>query len=149
MALTTISATGRRLLRRCQFPDPADKRNVMTNSSNILAEAPESENRRKAHRLLCSDLITVHWGSGRGYGVQEAAVLEDYSPTGASLYIAVPIEPGVAVTIHTTGESFGAQVLRCEWRDNGYLVGIEFDKPRLEESPFLPDHLVDPQDLGL
>jgi hypothetical protein len=131
------------------FPKPADKRRVIKNACNTLPAAPEPDNRRKSHRLLCSDLITVHWGSGRGYGLQEAAVLEDFSPTGASLYIAVEIQSGAAVTIRTAGESFGAQVLRCEWRDNGYLLGIEFDKPRHEESSFLPDHLVDPKDLGL
>jgi hypothetical protein len=131
------------------FPEAADKRKVMKNAHNTLPAAPGPENRRKSHRLLCSDLITVHWGSGRGYGLQEAAVLEDYSPTGASLSMGVEIEPGVAVTIRTTWESFGALVLRCEWRDNGYLLGIEFDKPRHEKSPFRPDHLVDPKDLGL
>jgi hypothetical protein len=129
------------------LPEPADKRKVMKNAYNTFPAAPD--NRRKSHRLLCSDLITLHWGSGRGYGLQEAAVLEDYSPTGASLYMAVEIEPGVPVTIRTAWESFGAQVLRCEWRDNGYLLAIEFDKPRFEESSFLPDHLVDPKDLGL
>ena len=110
---------------------------------------PKKESRRKSHRLLCSDLITVSWEGGRGYRFREAAVLEDYSPTGASLYMPVKIEPGTEIAIRTSWESFGAQVRRCEWRDDGYLLGIEFDIPRHEKSPFVPDHLVDPKDLGL
>jgi|ERR1035438_2010892 hypothetical protein len=121
----------------------------MIKADNTYAAHRDPENRRKSHRLLCSDLITVHWGSGRGFGRKEAAVLEDYSPTGASLYIDVKIEPGTAVTIRTDWESFGAQVHRCVWRDNGYLLGVEFDQPRMEETCFVPDHLVDPNDIGL
>jgi hypothetical protein len=122
---------------------------TMIEENDICLAGAEPDNRRKSYRLLCSDLIRVHWGSGRGVGLQEAAVLEDYSPTGASLYIPVKIEPGVAITIRTAWDCFTALVRRCEWRENGYLLGIEFDEPRLEETAFLPDHLVDPKDVGL
>lgn len=117
---------------------------------DTFAAARQQGNRRLSRRLLCSDLITVCWDLGRGgYGFRETAVLEDYSPTGASLYMTVQVQPGAAITIRTGQESFGAQVRRCEWRDNGYLLGVEFDEPRDEESLFTPDHLVDPEALGL
>ena len=123
-----------------------DKREVMIVENDINTSAAD---RRKYCRLLCSDLITVHWGSGRGFARRETAVLEDYSAVGASLFIAVKIDTGAAITIRTPEESFGALVRRCEWRDNGYLLGIEFDRPRPEGDPFTPDHLVDPEELGI
>jgi hypothetical protein len=104
---------------------------------------------RGYRRLLCSDLITVQWRNERGNLREEAAVLEDYSATGAGMYIATRIEPGVAITICTDWESFVGWVRRCVWRDNGYLLGIEFDEPRPEEALFTPDHMLDPEDLGL
>ncbi len=110
---------------------------------------PTPAYRRKSHRLLCSDLISVHWNNGRGFALQEEAVIEDYSSTDASLFMAVKIEPGVAIKIRTDWESFGALVQRCAWRDNGYLLGIEFDEPRPESASFTPDHLVDPEELGI
>jgi hypothetical protein len=121
----------------------------MSNEKNVCTAVADMENRREYRRLLCSDLITVHWGSGRGSVFREAAVLEDYSATGASLYIVSKIEPGVAITIRTALESFGALVLRCVWREDGYLLGVEFDEPRVEGVAFMPDHLLDPEELGI
>ena len=119
----------------------ADKQGVMI-SSSATTEG------RKYRRLLCSDLITVHWASGRGFAREEVAVLEDYSANGAGLYITTRIEPGEAVTIRTAGEAFGGQVKRCTWRDDAWLLGIEFDETRSGEALFQPDHLVDPEELG-
>lgn len=116
----------------------------MTNENGGGSGSPEKENRRRSHRLLCSDLISVRWEGQRGRTCREAAVLEDYSPTGASLSIETRIDPGIAVTIVTAWESFGAIVRRCEWRDRGYFLGIEFDEPRSHETAFVPDHLLDP-----
>ena len=121
----------------------------MTNKKEVPMAVPAIHDRRVAPRLLCSDLITVHWGNGRGIGRQEAAVIEDYSPTGASISIEVRIEPGTPVVLRAEQESFGAVVKRCERRDKGYLLGIEFDHPRLNEDSFVPDHLFDPNELGI
>jgi len=110
------------------------------------AAAPQ---RRMVRRLLCSDLITVHWQTQRGVARRETVVIEDYSPAGASLSAEAKIEPGTAITLRTHLESFGALVRRCERRDDGYLLGVEFDQPRLEENSFLPDHLFDPNELGI
>jgi hypothetical protein len=121
---------------------------MMMNKNHAEPPWVEPGNRRGTHRLLCADLITVHWGTGRGTARREAAVIEDYSPTGASLFIEVKIDPGIEVTIVTPQESLGAVVRRCERREQGYLLGVEFDKPRNEEGAFIPDHLLDPRELG-
>ena len=122
---------------------------MMNETDPELALAEEPENRRLAHRLLCADLIAVHWGTGRGTARREFAVLEDYSTAGASLSIEVRIEPGVGVTLGAAGESLRAVVRRCERREHGYLLGVEFDEPRSEQDSYIPDHLLDPRELGL
>src|ERR1700683_1712469 len=76
-----------------------DKREVMIVENDIYTSTADPGDRRKCCRLLCSDLITVHWGSGRGFARRETAVLEDYSAVGASLFIAVKIDPGAAITL--------------------------------------------------
>ena len=124
-----------------------DKNKLMINEDNIGTGGADSRNRRTADRLLCSDLITVRWSGGRGIQRREAAVIEDYSPVGASLSIETKIEPGTAITLQTDWETFGAVVRHCQWRDQAYLLGIEFDEPRLEEDSFVPDHLLDPNEL--
>jgi len=106
-------------------------------------------NRRDRRRLLCSDLITVRWSSGRGFAQEEVAVLEDYSHTGAGLFLSRKIDAGVSIRLRTDWESFGAWVRHCEWRENGYILGVEFDEPRPEDGAFVPDHLVDPAEIGL
>lgn len=120
----------------------------MINKNHAEPALDEPDNRRGTHRLLCADLITVHWGTGRGTSRREAAVIEDYSPTGASLFIEVKIEPGIDVTLVTPQETLGAVVRRCERREQGYLLGLEFDKPRNKEGAFIPDHLLDLRELG-
>lgn len=121
----------------------------MMNEDNIGRGAAAARDRRTADRLLCSDLITVGWSAGRGIRRREAAVIEDYSPVGASLSIEVKIDPGTAITLQTEWETFGAVVRHCQWRDHGYLLGIEFDQPRMEEDSFVPDHLLDPNELSI
>ena len=93
-----------RLLPRIHYRNLTDKREVMIVETDIYTS---NADRRKYGRLLCSDLITVHWGSGRGFARRETAVLEDYSAVGASLFIAVKIDSGAAITLRTPEESFG------------------------------------------
>jgi hypothetical protein len=121
----------------------------MTKYQAFRHYAADPEDRRSHRRLLCSDLITLHWKTDRGMPRQEIAVLEDYSANGAGLYIQSKIELGTEITVRTAWDLFGARVRRCIWRDDGYLLGVEFDKPRPEPSGFEPDHLLDPDDLRI
>lgn len=83
----------------------------------------------------------------RGFPREEVAVLEDYSRVGAGLFLPFRIDQGVAITVHTEWESFGATVRHCAWRDNGYLLGVEFHEPRPDGEVYMPDHLLDLGDL--
>lgn len=104
---------------------------------------------RTHRRLLCSDLVTVCWTGVRGFPREEVAVLEDYSSIGAGLFLTVKIDPGVPVRLRTEWESFSGMVKHCAWRENGYLLGIEFDQPRSDSEAYTPDHLLDLADLSL
>jgi hypothetical protein len=143
------------VLRNRENINPVDKQDVMpadydSKSDHLLnSDGPDTMDRRYQRRLLCSDLITVRWSTGRGFAQQEVAVLEDYSETGAGLFLIRKIDAGVPILLQTQWESFGAWVRHCEWRENGYLLGVEFDNPRPEDTAFVPDHLVDLTELGL
>ncbi len=114
-----------------------------------MSEDSRTSNQRGRRRLLCSDLVMICWAGARGFPREEVAVLEDYSSKGAGLFLPVKIEPGVSITLRTEWESFGATVRHCSWRENGYLLGVEFDQPRDDSEVFVPEHLVDIADLGI
>lgn len=140
MAIVVISTAAS--CRQRIAPALADKHHEMDDRSN-------DQNQRADRRLLCSDLVTVRWTGARGFIREEVAVLEDYSTIGAGLFMAVRIDPGVVVSLRTQWESIEATVRHCSWRDNGYLLGIEFDRPREGDGLYVPEHLLDLADLEL
>ena len=113
------------------------------------AEGFENEEQRTDRRLLCSDLVTVRWTGVRGFAREEVAVLEDYSKIGAGLFMPVKIDPGMSITLRTEWESIAATVRHCSWRENGYVLGVEFDRPRAGDEVYMPEHLLDLSDLEL
>lgn len=106
-------------------------------------------NQRSHRRLLCSDLVSVCWIGARGFPREEIAVLEDYSRIGAGLFLTVRIDPGVSINLRTEWETFGATVVHCSWRENGYLLGVAFNQPRTDTEIYVPEHLLDLADLEL
>jgi len=107
----------------------------------------ENEEHRTDRRLLCSDLVTVRWTGARGFTREEVAVLEDFSRIGAGLFMAAKINPGMPIRIRTEWESIPATVRHCSWRENGYVLGVEFDQPRDGDKLYVPEHLLDLADL--
>ncbi|HXJ38524.1 MAG TPA: PilZ domain-containing protein [Bryobacteraceae bacterium] len=99
-------------------------------------------NRRVSTRHLCSDLISVRWSSGRGFSREAIAVMEDFSVTGAGLFMENKIGVGEAVRLRNEQVSLAAWVRRCEWRDNGYLIAVEFDEPLPDNCFFVPKHVL-------
>ena len=69
--------------------------------------------RRAQKRNLCSDLIQVRWKSAEGARHEEIAIMEDYSPSGASLFMGVPIERGTQVRLSPKGEDLLGVVRYC------------------------------------
>ena len=100
--------------------------------------------RRRSHRLLCSDLIRIYWKEENGGPQEVVAVLEDYSQAGASLFVGVPIPVGVRATLRSSREKIAVSVRYCVQAPNGYLTGISFEQAAPD---FLPSHTLNPDRL--
>lgn len=100
---------------------------------------PISE-RRLEKRLLCSDLVKVRWFDRLGDRREEIVVLENYSVSGANLFMGVSIREGAQVTLCGGGEELLATVCHCFPAPNGYLAGVRFREPSLR---YVPEHLLD------
>jgi hypothetical protein len=104
-------------------------------------------NRRAERRLLCSDLVKARWVTAAGERREEVAILEDLSPSGASLFLGVPAPAGVPLTLATPEREFKGKVRHCTPTNNGYLIGVEFPEAggwRGEDAAaYTPEHLLD------
>jgi len=89
---------------------------------------PEAD-RRKRRRSLCSELVEVSFvdQSGREFAV--TGLLEDVAQGGACINSSVPVSIGRPVHLRTRdGEwEIDAVVRHCEMKEEGYLLGIQFD----------------------
>jgi hypothetical protein len=104
---------------------------------------------RRADRLLCSNLVQISWMGAHRRFRKEIAVLENISKAGLglALFVGVPLESGTELSILANGLELSGQVIRCVFRENGYIVGLELDK-RWTFVPgsvdrFTPEHLLD------
>lgn len=101
--------------------------------------------RRKEPRLWCSDLVHVwgrHGGRWKRLGV---AVLEDISPSGACIQLESPLQRGDAVRLKHDAWLVEGEVRYCNYRDEGYFVGIELTgSHKWSQEQFRPKHLTDP-----
>jgi hypothetical protein len=122
------------------FPDCADKSNV----SNLKFAEQRLEN-----RLLCADIVEVHWVDRAGRPRQSRAVLEDVSPSGLCLQFETPVPRDTRVRIVSRRAEFSGSVRYCVHQAIGYFVGVKFD-PGLKwaRKRFLPRHLFDPRRLA-
>jgi hypothetical protein len=103
--------------------------------------------RRKAKRLLCSDLVQLYWQEPDGLPYREIAILENVSVTGVGLFTGVPVPVGTAVRIAANDIELTGHVSQCVFRENGYIVGLDLDEKSRRErrcsGEFLPQHLLD------
>ena len=102
------------------------------------------QERRTENRMLCADVLEVHW---RDHGVHShclTALLEDISPSGACLQLEKAIPLGASISWNSSGYEFTGKVRYCVYREIGYFVGVEF-APGLKwsQSTFEPQHLLD------
>src|SRR5690348_13476386 len=108
---------------------------------SIRTSCRHPHNRRAVKRLLCSDLIRVTWDEGRAGGAHdEMAVIEDFSPQGASLFLGVRIPEQSALTLHTPDGDLRGVCCHCGRAPNGYLAGISFQS---DAGEYVPQHLLD------
>src|ERR1700682_5697891 len=101
--------------------------------------------RRFELRLLCADVVEVHWeANGRNHRC--TAGLDDISPSGACLQVERPIPVLTTICIRREGVELTGTVKYCSLREVGYFLGVEF-KPGCRWSPdsFRPLHLLNPR----
>jgi hypothetical protein len=100
--------------------------------------------RRVETRMLCSELVDVHWVDTHGRRRQAVANLEDISTSGLCLQMDGPIRLDTVVRIcHPKGE-FRGVVRYCLYREIGYFLGVQF-LPGCAWSPeqYQPQYLLD------
>lgn len=104
--------------------------------------------RRNETRMLCADLVDVHWKDKAGKTKTAVANLEDISLSGACLQMENTVPLGTMVKITCSKGGFGGKVTYCVYREIGYFIGIEFG-PEFQWSlqKFKPQHYLDPRRL--
>lgn len=104
--------------------------------------------RRLEPRLLCADLMDVHWKDKHGRLRKAVANLEDISLSGMCLQMETPVPRETLLRIAHPKSRFQARVRYCVFRETGYFVGVEFEPGcRWSVRRFRPKHLLDPRDL--
>lgn len=103
----------------------------------------KSEQRRRAAREMCSDLIQISLQDQRGHWVRETGLLEDVSLHGMCISLNIPITVGRLVHLHARGFRGEARVRSCELGDYSYLLGVEFsDGFEWDRKKWKPKHLL-------
>jgi hypothetical protein len=105
--------------------------------------------RRIEPRLLCADLISVHWKDKSGRLRRATANLEDISLSGMCLQLDTPVPRETLLRIGVDPRNrFQARVRYCVFRETGYYLGVQFEPGfRWSQRRFRPKHLLDPRDL--
>jgi hypothetical protein len=102
------------------------------------------QDRRTEGRMLCADMIHVHWTPPEGRRRSTTALLEDISPSGACLQLEFDIPVGSRVCWETPKQKFDGRVRYCVYREIGYFVGVEFSHDtKWSEASYQPGHLLD------
>jgi hypothetical protein len=104
--------------------------------------------RRFEPRMLCADLVDIHWKDPNGRSRRGVANLEDISLSGACLQVDRPVILGSVIHISYPGGELNGIVKYCVFREIGYFLGVEFDAgSRWSQRDYRPQHLLDPRRL--
>lgn len=102
------------------------------------------QDQRREARMLCADMVEVHWEDERKQPQRALALLEDISSYGACLQLENAVPLGTKVAWDCPKQSFSGQVRYCVFREIGFFVGVEFsDACRWSKKTFMPLHLLD------
>jgi hypothetical protein len=91
--------------------------------------------------------VRLTWSEPNGTRHAEVAVLENLSMSGIGLFLGVQVPHHSAVKIVSDDAFLTGSVRSCQFRQNGYIVGVELDAEskwvREPNSGFRPEHLLD------
>ncbi|MGC9973025.1 MAG: PilZ domain-containing protein [Bryobacteraceae bacterium] len=106
------------------------------------------QERRLEARLLCADLIDVHWTDKSGRSHTALANLEDISLSGLCLQMDMPVPHETVLRIAHPKTELAGRVRYCVFRETGYFLGVQFEPGfRWTRRHFCPKHLLDPRRL--
>ncbi len=100
--------------------------------------------RRAAARMMCSELVQVHFRDEGGRWRRLLGNLEDISLSGVCLQVDDPLPLDTPLRIrHPKGE-FTGTVRYCLFREIGYFLGVQFAEGcRWSPQKFKPRHMLD------
>ena len=102
--------------------------------------------RRTELRMLCADVVYVHWKDETGTTRISLANLRDISPSGACLQLEAPIPLHSVIRIAYPKGELPGTVRYCVFREIGHFIGIEFEPGfRWSQHQFKPKHLLNPR----
>jgi hypothetical protein len=91
--------------------------------------------------------VRLSWSDPNGARHAEIGILENLSISGMGLFLGVNVPHASAIKIVANDAFLTGSVLSCEFRENGYVVGVELDAEskwaQQPNSGFLPEHLLD------
>lgn len=104
--------------------------------------------RRVETRILCADLVDLHWKDQSGKTRRAVANLEDISLSGACVQLDKPIPLGTRVRMTYPKGELQGRVRYCVYREIGYYLGVEFDADsQWSQRQYRPQHMLDPRRL--
>jgi hypothetical protein len=107
------------------------------------------QDRRSEPRLLCADLVEIHWRDKSGRKRRTVANLEDISASGACLQLDTAIPLHTPVVIVCPSGDLAGRIRYCVYREIGYFLGVRFDEGvKWTQRQFKPQHLFDPRRLS-
>ena len=102
------------------------------------------QERRSEIRMLCADMVQVHWKTPAGKAERGMALLEDISVSGACLQLESAIPLGSEIRWETAGQEFEGSVRYCVYREIGHFVGVQFaGGTKWSRQAYQPQHLLD------
>jgi hypothetical protein len=123
-------------------PEPDRSRDVKERTPRV--DMAFVQERRSEIRLMCADMVQVHWKPPEGRSRRATALLEDISTSGACLQMESPIPLGSLIRWGSAGQHFEGVVRYCTYREIGYFVGVQFTEgTKWSKEDYQPQHLLD------
>jgi hypothetical protein len=102
------------------------------------------QERRSEVRMLCADMVELHWTDSGGNDCCVMALLEDISPSGACLQLETAVPLNAEVHWRSPKQEFSGHVRYCVYREIGYFLGVVFEPTsKWSKKTYKPQHLLD------
>ena len=102
--------------------------------------------KRSEPRMLCAELVQVHWKDDSGRTKRVAGNLEDISVSGVCVQLEHPVPKGARLRIVVRHKVMHGRIAWCVRTATGYYAGVRLNADsRWSRRVFLPQHFLDPR----